>query len=174
MSYVNATDLSLCHRAAAQKPDAAARRLGCERRCRHFAPGSSQRCRKALKLANVACKYLSLKEIRSKTMVSCLGFAVAFSPFSRKRVCEIARSSRMHLKRFNFNAILSAGNFLAVEKLDQFWNDLIRRFFHQPVPLTLEDHALDISRHQPALLDQEITARLLSGQHQHRHRQRRP
>jgi hypothetical protein len=66
-----------CHRAAAQKPDAAARRLGCERRCRHFAPGSSQRCRKALKLANMTCNCLSLKEIRLKNLLCRLGFAVA-------------------------------------------------------------------------------------------------
>jgi hypothetical protein len=35
---------------------------------------------------------------------------------------------------------------LAVEKLDEFRDDLIRRFFHQPVPGFTNDHAFNICR----------------------------
>jgi hypothetical protein len=54
------------------------------------------------------CKYLSLLEIRSKCRVSCRDFAASLSPLGRKRVSEIAKSADMQLKRFSFNAILSA------------------------------------------------------------------
>ena len=45
---------------------------------------------------------------------------------------------------------------LAVEKFDEFRDDLIRRFFHEPVAGITNDHAFDIRRHKPALLNQEI------------------
>jgi hypothetical protein len=43
-------------------------------------------------------------------------------------------------------------NGLAVEDFDKFRNDLIRRFFHEPVPRPFDDHALYISGDEPALL----------------------
>ena len=45
---------------------------------------------------------------------------------------------------------------LATEEVDEFRDDLIRRFFHQPVPRMTDDDAFNIRRHKPALLDQEI------------------
>ena len=47
---------------------------------------------------------------------------------------------------------------LAIEKFDQFRDDLVQRFFHQPMAPAFDEHALDIGRHHPALLDQERTA----------------
>jgi hypothetical protein len=45
---------------------------------------------------------------------------------------------------------------LATEEIDEFRDDLIRRFFHQPVPGMTDDDAFNIRRHKPALLDQDI------------------
>jgi hypothetical protein len=45
---------------------------------------------------------------------------------------------------------------LAIEKLDEFGDDLIGRFFHEPVPGITNDHPLNILRHEPALLNQEL------------------
>ena len=58
---------------------------------------------------------------------------------------------------------------LAGEKIYEFRDDLVRRFFHEPVPRTTYDHAFNIFRHKPALLNQEITRSLFSGQNEHRH-----
>jgi hypothetical protein len=49
-----------------------------------------------------------LLETQSKSLASRRSFALARPPFGRKRVSEIALSARMQLKRFGFNAILSA------------------------------------------------------------------
>src|ERR1700694_2107873 len=51
---------------------------------------------------------------------------------------------------------------LTIEKLDQFRDDLLGRFFHQPVPCALDKHALNVSRHHLALLDQERAAGFFS------------
>jgi hypothetical protein len=59
---------------------------------------------------------LSLLEGRSKTRVSCRGFAAACPPFGRMRVSEIAESPRMHHKRFSYKAILSAACAAAAAK----------------------------------------------------------
>ena len=56
----------------------------------------------------MTCKYLSLLKTQSKSLVSCRSFAVACPPFGRKRINQIARSPRMHLKRFDDKAFLSA------------------------------------------------------------------
>lgn len=45
---------------------------------------------------------------------------------------------------------------LAIEEFDEFRDDLIRCFFHEPVPGMTDDDAFNIRRHKPALLDQEI------------------
>ena len=45
---------------------------------------------------------------------------------------------------------------LAVEKFDEFRDDLIRCFFHEPVSGVTNDHAFNIRRHKPALLNQKI------------------
>ena len=45
---------------------------------------------------------------------------------------------------------------LATEEVDECRDDLIRRFFHQPVPGMTDDDAFHMRRHQPALFDQEL------------------
>src|ERR1700730_1050615 len=64
---------------------------------------------------------------------------------------------------------------LVIEEFDEFRNDLIERFFHQPVSGATDDNAFHIRRYEPALLDQEITRTLFPSQnkHWHRHRQGR-
>ena len=42
-------------------------------------------------------------------------------------------------------------------------NDLIRRFFHQPVPRVPDDDAFDVFGDQAALLDQELAGRFFAG-----------
>jgi hypothetical protein len=108
MASVDTTNLSRAILPPRKNPDAAACVLSRQIRCPHLALGSSQRRRKTFKWASMICKYLSLIEIRSKSLVSRLGFAVACPPFGRKRISGIARSARMRLKRFICNAILSA------------------------------------------------------------------
>jgi hypothetical protein len=56
----------------------------------------------------------------------------------------------------------SLENALAIEKFHQFGDHLVRGFFHQPMPPALDQDALDIVRHHPALLDQERTAGFFS------------
>jgi len=51
---------------------------------------------------------------------------------------------------------------LTIEKLDQFRDDLVWCFFHQPVSRAFDKHALNIVRHHLALLDQERTAGFFS------------
>jgi hypothetical protein len=67
----------------------------------------------------MTCKYLSLLEIRSKSLASCRDFAVSLSPLGRKRVSEIAKSAGMQLKRFSCNAILSAACEAAAAKFER-------------------------------------------------------
>src|SRR6266571_4972939 len=43
------------------------------------------------------------------------------------------------------NSASSAAVPLAIEKLDQFRDHLVRRFFHQPMSAVLDEHALDVS-----------------------------
>lgn len=45
---------------------------------------------------------------------------------------------------------------LAVEKFDEFRDDLIRHFFHHLIYGITDDYAFNIRRHEPALLNQEI------------------
>ena len=45
---------------------------------------------------------------------------------------------------------------LAIEKFDEFGDDLIGGFFHQPVPGIADDHPFNIRRHEPTLLNQEV------------------
>jgi hypothetical protein len=103
-------NLSLAILPPRKNPDAAACAPGRQSRCPHFAASSSQRFRKTLELARMTCKYLSLLEARSQSLLSCHNFALALPPFGRKPISEIAQTARMHLKRFGFNAILSAAS----------------------------------------------------------------
>src|SRR2546422_7067461 len=61
---------------------------------------------------------------------------------------------------------------LLVEELQQGWNHLIRRLFHQPVARSLYHHALHAGVDQATLFDEEFAARLLAAQHKHRHGER--
>jgi hypothetical protein len=45
---------------------------------------------------------------------------------------------------------------LAIQKFDQFRDDLILRFFHEPVAGIANDHTFDIRRNEPALLNEKI------------------
>jgi hypothetical protein len=45
---------------------------------------------------------------------------------------------------------------LAIQKFDKLRDDLIRRFFHEPVAGITNDHAFDIRRNEPALLNKKI------------------
>jgi hypothetical protein len=45
---------------------------------------------------------------------------------------------------------------LAIQKFDELRDDLIRRFFHEPVAGIANDHAFDIRRNEPALLNEKI------------------
>jgi hypothetical protein len=45
---------------------------------------------------------------------------------------------------------------LAIQKFDQLRNDLMRRFFHEPVAGIANDHAFDIRGNEPALLNEKI------------------
>jgi hypothetical protein len=80
------TEMSLAMWPPRKNPDAAACAGSRQIRFRQFALGSPQRCRKTLKWASMICKYLSLMEIRSKSPVSCPGFAAARTRFGRKRI----------------------------------------------------------------------------------------
>jgi hypothetical protein len=73
-----------------------------------LAATQSQAAYLPLKLAKIACKYLSLIEIRSKSLVSCRSFVVSLPPLGRNTSSQIARPPGMHHKRFSCNAILSA------------------------------------------------------------------
>jgi hypothetical protein len=52
---------------------------------------------------------------------------------------------------------------LAAEKFREFRDDLIWSFFHEPVAGFANDHAFDIRRHKPALLNQELAGSLFPG-----------
>jgi hypothetical protein len=71
-------DSVTCHPPPRKNPDAAACVGKPGKRCRQFAFGLPQRCRKPLEVASMIYKCLSLMEIRSKNPVCCLGFAAAF------------------------------------------------------------------------------------------------
>ena len=59
---------------------------------------------------------------------------------------------------------------LTVDKLYKSRDNLIRRFFHEPVPGVTNDHALNILCHKLGLLNQEFSGSFLARQNQHRHR----
>jgi hypothetical protein len=115
---VQTTNLLLAIPPPRKNPDAAPCGLSRKTACHQFAAGSPQRCRKALKLARMTCKYLSLIEISSKSLASCLAFALAFPSFSHMRISEIAQSTGMQLKRFSCNAIFSAACEAAAAKFE--------------------------------------------------------
>ena len=52
---------------------------------------------------------------------------------------------------------------LAIQKLDQLRDDLIRRFFHEPVAGIANYHAFDIRRNEPALLKKKIARGFFTG-----------
>src|SRR6266853_6647696 len=60
------------------------------------------------------------------------------------------------------NSANDADGILTIEEFDQLRDYLVRRFFHQPVSGSLDEHALDVARHHLALLDQERTAGFFS------------
>src|ERR1700682_756492 len=60
------------------------------------------------------------------------------------------------------NRANDADAILTIEEFDQLRDHLVRRFFHQPVSGSLDEHALDVARHHLALLDQERTAGFFS------------
>jgi hypothetical protein len=45
---------------------------------------------------------------------------------------------------------------LAIQKFDQFRDDLILRFFNEPVAGIANDHTFDIRRNKPALLNEKV------------------
>ena len=56
----------------------------------------------------------------------------------------------------------NAGPDSTIEKLDQFWDYLVRRLLHQPMAAAFHQDTLDIGRNHLALLDQERPAGLLA------------
>ena len=70
---------------------------------------------------------------------------------------EGLRPARIFWRAVTILVNMPAG-ILAIEKFNQFRDDLVRRLFHQPMPPALDEHTLDIGRDHLALLDQERTA----------------
>jgi hypothetical protein len=60
---------------------------------------------------------------------------------------------------------------LVIEKFDEFGDDLIGRFFHEPVAGIANDHAFNVRCDKPALLNEEIARSLFAGQNKHGHGQ---
>jgi hypothetical protein len=84
MACVNTTDLPLAIAPPRKNPDAAAWGVSRQIRCREFAAGSSQRCRKPLKCTSMTCKCLNLMKIKSTNLVFASILPSAIWPQARK------------------------------------------------------------------------------------------
>src|SRR5713226_622804 len=86
----------------------------------------------------------------------------SFRSISRRVLCRCNSRRRTSRKRALSDvavevSFMQSSLLRLVDERDQLRNNLLRRFFHQPMAFAFDDNSFDVRVYEPCLLDQKLS-----------------